>query len=455
MRRLAYELTRVLIPLAVLAAGAFGFAKYGQKPEVTTQIPEPVTPTVQTLKIGPSTGEFVIDVDGVSVPFRQVTLSAEIDGQIVFKAPEARAGSFVEAGTPLIEIDSTNYQLEVNRLAAMVAQADATLKSIDVQISNATTMAQLAYEDEKLQRKDLERTQSLAAGGAATDVSIDVSRGKELAARRSVQSLRNELALLAEQKKTQQVARQLSVAQMDRAIADLGRTKVSAPLTGTVVVDSVEQNDYVRKGDPLLRISDSTKIEVKTSLTVDELYWLWMNAGLLSPETTLSDQRRLEIPQTPVEVVFGFRGVDYVWKGEMSRYEGSGVDAQTRTVPCRVLVESPGDVEARSTTGGLAVNVPALYTGMFLEVRIPIRSPVPLVELPTAALRPGKEVWVVRDGRLTVTKVDVVRTEEGRVFVRADANTVSSGDEVVVSPLSNVQSGMAVHVMPASVGGGT
>ena len=52
-----------------------------------------------------------------------------------------------------------------------------------------------------------------------------------------------------------------------------------APVTGRIVDDIAEQGDYVRDGDDLVHISDSSQIEVKSNLQADDLVWILQKAS--------------------------------------------------------------------------------------------------------------------------------------------------------------------------------
>ena len=97
----------------------------------------------------------------------------------------------------------------------------------------------------------------------------------------------------------------------------------------------------------------------------------------------------------------------YQWRGHLSRYEGIGLDAQSRTVPVRVMVDNPRDVKrngqpiSEEGNGGL----PALVRGMFVDVKIQTQPKRALVLLPKLAVRPGGQVWAFEaDESLLSTK---------------------------------------------------
>ncbi len=447
------ETLRIFAPILIVAFGIGGFMVFGKRPDVKNEIPVAPIPPVQTVAAVKSPGELTIEVEGVAAPSRQIAISAEVEGRIVKKAPQSRAGKFVTKGDLLLQIDPVNYKLDVDRLAAQVAQSRAELAAIGVQIDNNEKLISLASEDHAMNRRELDRHAQLAKKGVSTESHLDTIRGAELASRRALQTLRNEAALLLERKNSQQAALTLTEAQLARAAEDLKRTEIKSPLDGMVITDGFELDNFVKRGDQLLKISDTKHLEITSSLTVDELFWVWMDSGLLTGSKDLSVQQRMELPQKEVEAVYDLHGTKYVWKGKLSRYEGSGLDAQTRTVPCRVLVEDPTDLRVippkdsldNQSAADSSVSLPSMYVGMYLTIRVPVHSPVTLIEIPAVALRPGNDVWIVRDNKLHVINSDVMRRESHKVYLRGTSDGIQPGDRVVTSPLSFAQDGLPVQ----------
>lgn len=455
MKNWLLEILRVLAPILIVSLGVGGFMILGKPPAVRNEIPDKALPAVETVAAVLSPGTLTIEVEGVAAPFRQVTISAEVEGRVVKKLPLSRAGSYVSAGDPLLQIDPVDYRLEVDRLTARVNQSRAELDAIEVQIGNNEKLVAIVTEEQELNRRELDRAQQLFQRRVIPDSQLDATLGTELASRRSLQTLQNEGAVLLERKRSQHASLTLAEAELARAAEDLKRTDIKSPLDGVIVTDNTELDNFVKRGDPLLKISDSRRLEIMTSLTVDELYWVWMNSGLLSESSKKTDKERMELPRTDVEAVFDLHGTKYKWQGQLSRYEGSGLDARTRTVPCRVLVENPTQVQVISNAGvrtqvsqstsAKTDSLPAMYVGMYLTIRIPVHSPIPLMEIPTESLRPGNEIWLVREGKLRIVKSDVMRREHRKIYVRLTAEGIQPGDHVITSPLSYVADGLSIR----------
>ena len=430
----------------ILGIGIGGLAKFGVKPEVPREDDGDSASgvLVQTVEVSEWDEPLVIDVDGEAFSWRVVTVGAEVAGQVVSKSEICRSGTAIDVGEELFRIDDVNFRLEVDRLKAEQAKAEEELKAVEIDIDNTLGLIQLANEDWALQKKHLARIQAAINRNATTPAELDAALKQELVARNSLKGLTNQQRKLAQQLKTQQAALKLISVQLERAETDLKRCRVTAPVKGTVVDDIIEQGAYIKIGEPLVHISDSNQIEIKCSLHSDELKWIWEQ---LNAEGTNADpDSRVQIPPVKCEVVFDFEGDDFIWDGVLSRFEGTGVDRDTRTLPCRVLVSEPRKSRLADSRGGRhIVRPPSLLSGMYVSVRIPVRSPGPLLKLPVEAVRPGGQVWVVRDGKLQIMTAVIARTQKAFALLRGSETGLMNGDRVVVSPLAAVHDGMAVR----------
>jgi hypothetical protein len=131
-----------------------------------------------------------------------------------------------------------------------------------------------------------------------------------------------------------------------------------------------------------------------------------------------------ELPPTPVVVSYRVAGREdtvYEWHGHLSRYEGIGLDAQSRTVPIRVMVDAPQEVWQNGikvdeeANGGL----PALVRGMFVDCSIRTIPSRPLVLIPKLALKPGNQLWQFEPN------ADLVAEESIGVNAQNDAASLS------------------------------
>lgn len=430
----------LLAPVAILAAGAGWLSLAAKVPE--RKIQDTVdTPLVDIATVAAHAGGLDIELDGVVAPAREIRMSAEVAGRITKKDDACRAGRFVARGATLLEIDPSDYQLEVRRTEQQVAQADANLTELDVELEANRAMLDLTREEHQIQQRELLRLQKLT--GAVSDSEVDRARRSEWLSRHSLQNLTNESKIKTARRESLQAARELALTQLARAKLDRERTLIVAPADGVVVRDLVEQDSFVAKGEPLLTFEDTSAVEVKCNLQIDELGWLWREAAARFGGA-------YQLPPVPVTVVHERPGqtARFGWAGVLSRYDGIGVDEKTRTVPCRVVVSDPRSGRDLAERGSETTAPPALLRGMFVRVIVHVAQVESLIAVPEPAVQPGGRVWCVRDGKLAVLGplrlVKLQRTSR-QWLIHPNGSGLTVGDHVVTSPLADAYTGLAVR----------
>lgn len=353
-----------------------------------------------------------VNVNGTVVPYRQVTLAAEVAARIKHKSEECQIGKYIHKGDVLFRLDATDFQLEVDRLAALRDSEYAQQKELDQELSNGQQSLLLADEDFALEERELSRLDSLPKG-IASETELDQARRLKLNSANQRLTIQNQLRLLESRRARIVLAEKLASAQLEQAKVNLERTEVKAPISGVIITESVQEDSYVKKGDSLCVIDDTQRVEVSCSLRSDQVL-LILDQMIASSGSAASSRvtksASYELPSTPVIVSYRVAGREetvYQWHGHLSRYEGIGLDAQSRTVPVRVMVDSPEEVWQNGTkvdedsNGGL----PALVRGMFVDCSIKTIPSRSLVLIPKLALKPGNQLWQF------VTNPDIVADE--------------------------------------------
>ena len=441
------ELARITAPFLILAAGILGYtalASQRQPPE--SREVEETLPLVETQPVKLHSEGLDLSVDGVVVPFREITLSAEVAGRITSKSPQCRAGKYVTAGTPLLEIDERSYQLAVKRLQDELSQAEHVLQELKVEVSNFDALIQLQQEDVALKQRDLKRVEQLFARNVINESEYDVARATELQSRNTLQSVQNQRrAALASQGRLED-ARELAKTRLAEAMLDLEKAKIVAPVDGMIVSETVEAGQFVSVGTTLLKIEDTSAAEVSTSLRMEEMNWIWQQGQSLGMTEERTADRDYQLPHVPATITYTLGGMSYQWTGMLWRYEGIGLNERTRTVPVRILVDQPRAVTA-TTSQTLGSSGPkALVRGMFVKVTLHTQPNTPFLEVPERAVQPGNVLWTVREGRLHQVRMQNFRYRNPSVLISAIGTDLTSDDVVVVSPLLSAEEGLAVEL---------
>lgn len=487
---------RVILPLLIVASGIGLF--YGSwllRPRPTKRVEAARPATVRVAAARDYHGGVRLVADGVVVPFRELVVAAEVAGRIVEKTAACRPGRVVHQGETLLRIDPTDFQLEIDQLKRQIEQALLEVAKVDVELKNGEAMINIARKDLELQSREVVRLRDLVAQKIVTDSDLDKSRSLELRAQNALQTVENSQRVWSAQRASLIAGIGLAEKRLEQAELNLRRTTITASLDGVVVEEMVEQDSYVQRGAPLLRLEDTSAVEVRCNLRQDQLYWLWQHQNpdpntqaevgadssgpspisvmpdlneqtdinMSVAEGDLPNQASLEasyeLPDVPATVTYTLAGRRFLWEGRLSRYDGLGLDRRTRTVPCRVFVPRPR--ETRSSPAATAEGEapaeqekpPVLVRGMFVEIALLTHPPAKLIAIPRAALRLGDVVWKCREGVLEQVPVRVIQMTDAEATLEASPG-LQNGDQVVVSPLVDPVDGERVMVEAEAAGEG-
>lgn len=386
---------------------------------------------------------FNIAIDGEVVPFRQVNLAAQVGGRIAKKNSQARAGNYVSKGDLLFEIDPRDYELDVQNLTENVNKAESSIKELEVERFSAMKMIELAEKSLKLQTAQVERLEGLKSKQATSSTQLDQARMTEIQSRNSLQTQTNQIDLIdARRNRLLQEIEQAKTG-LQQANLSLSRTKIESPIDGVVIQDFAEQDDFVQPGTRLVQLEDTSKVEVRFNLRLEQLQWLW-NAQPTSAETRKTAGRyQYQLPETPVVVGVDLNGNQFQWNATLSRYDGAGITSGTRTIPVIAVVNDPSQVSVVGPNTGAAP--PTLLRGSFVSVQLPVGSGMQLVAIPAEAYQPDRTVWIYDDGKLKVQPIDVAYSDESSVIAIA-SELLQPGARVVTTPLPVAEEGMELRL---------
>ncbi|MGB7328914.1 MAG: HlyD family efflux transporter periplasmic adaptor subunit [Rubripirellula sp.] len=440
-------------PIAVLLCGGWFVYAMGtrdkperKKPPVRKSVP------VEVVSARPHDGILNIIASGVVIPHREVELSARVGGEVVFKSDSLSPGRFVNKGESLLRIDDSDYQLEVARLEQEVARSEVELERLTIDIQNAERLVKISREVVDVRRREVARMEQLQRSNATSVAERDAVELALLTAMQQTTIQENQIRGFGTQAKTLKMSRQLASLQLQRAKLNLDRTEIVAPFSGVVIATRVEQNANLIPGAMVATIEDTSSVEVRCSLRSEDMPFL----QVADP----SHANAYELPPVPVTIEYRRGGRTFAWDGVLSRQDGLGLDQSTRTLPVRIHVANPtanqipesmADQLAAEYAGGGDSEPLALVRGMFVKVKLHCQPSRSLAVIPESVLRPGKQVWLIRDGKLAMETVRIARIEESQVYIDMTHSPLQIGDQIVSSPVPGARSGLPVSARERGV----
>ncbi len=202
--------------------------------------------------------------DDAFIDARTVTISAQVNAQVV-DVP-VTDNQVVKAGTVLVRLDPSDYQVQTDQGNAQVDQAQANIANLNAQI--AAQQARIEQADKQTvqaqaaltfaQQED-ERYERLVKTGAVTvetaqqyHSNLLQAQATSAAAEANAVATAKQLPVL--QSQTLQAKAQLEQqrAGLEQAKVNLGRTVITAPVDGYVTKLTAAKGDYAAAGQALM-----------------------------------------------------------------------------------------------------------------------------------------------------------------------------------------------------------
>jgi RND family efflux transporter MFP subunit len=360
------------------------FAPTPQQVPATVNIPQ-----VQIEPLRLRSASLQVTGHGFVVPVAEITVSAQVSGEVVAIHPEFKTGGRFDKGETLLQIDPRSYRAALDEALATLEAEQSNLQLLERQLQRSLALREGAYVDEN---------------------TVD-----DLRSRRD-----QSLASLKRQQANVQL-RQL----------DLERTAIVAPFDGYILSRNIDVGSIASPGMELARLHASDNVEVTVSLSVNDAAFL-------------PDLWNSEAKQRPASLVVEFGNRYFTWDAYIDRVE-AGLDRDTRTVNVVVRVDDarrPGRPVDHDDPA-VQISAPPLLVGMYARAEIQGMQLDGHFVLPVDAVHDGT-IWILEAGnRLRVVPVQVVR-QEAEQYVLLSPGLVD-GTPVITSNLALASDGMQVR----------
>lgn len=383
---------KYILPVVVLLAGVGSVAiMFATAPEIVEKRPEPVAPLVAVADVAVGRHQMIVRTQGAVSARTESDLVPQVSGKVVRVSPKFVSGGFFDEGEVLVEIETIDYEVALERARAALVRAESEY-----------TRA----------RKDLDRLRGLATKGIASASQLDDAERTEKV---TGAGLREAQAVL------------------EQAEHDLERTRLRAPFAGRVRRESVDVGQFVSRGVPVANLYATDRAEVRLPIADEELAFI---------ELPLMRRGGSDADAFPEVVLRAeFAGLRHHWRGRVVRTEGE-IDSRSRMVHVVAAVDDP---YGESASGG-----PPLAVGLFVEAEIFGRVVDGVVVAPRSAMRDREHILVVdAENRLRLRRADVIRRERHDIVLAA--SSFQPGDRIVTSAMETAIDGMQVR--PVASGG--
>lgn len=435
MRR-GLKLVLVTLPLALVGAGILAFIIVRSPPPERNALAERATAVrvivAQSQPVAP-----LLTGYGLVSPARTFEAIAEVGGTAEYVNPSLEKGAIMSADDVLLRLSPADFNLAIAQARANLRAAEARLAELAVSEENLKSALAIENDTLALKTTDLERAESLFAGGTSSQAARDAARATHLAQRQKTLAVESSLALLPTQRAAQVEQIALHQASLEAANLNLARTELVLPFAARVASVSVETGQFVRAGQTIAQFDGVEAAEVEARLSVADLLRLLQatqpEAAALATDPSamtavirglgLSANVQLRIGQDVLE-----------WPATVERISDT-IDQMSGTIGVIVRVET-------AYSGARPGSRPPLTKGMFVAVTLSA-PPVTAFLVPRSALWDGRLMVADADDRLQFVPVNP-RLFQGELAL-VDAG-LEQGARVVVSAPSPVMAGMLLDV---------
>lgn len=384
----------VWICLAIIGVGlvitALIFSTEPEAQQEGTSLETAMLVDVTTIKKG--TFEPIIVATGTVQPVEDVNLSPLVSGQVIRRDPAFTPGGFVQNNQILLQIDPADFRNTLELRKSELMQSQTTL---DTEMGRQ----QIAVQDLQLIADD-----SLFGSNPLSEEE-------------------RQLVLRKPQLNAVKATIGAAKAAVDQAQLNLERTTIRAPFDAHILSQNVTKGSLVAQGDILGRIVGIKEYWVVATVPVSKLQWLSF------PNDNLEKGASVRIENSSTWSDDAYR------EGYLDRQIGA-LDGQTRLA--RVLVKVTDPLATTTELEGK----PKLMIGTFVEVNIQADAIPNVVRLDRDYVRSNETVWVMKDGKLEIRKVEIVLTDDTHAYIRGG---LEDEEKVIISDLSTVSNGIGLR----------
>ena len=402
--------TKIIVMIGIIALLIAAFYGFKSKTIVKGQRAGEVKPAVDVLTMERKDMMRDIVLTGQTVPVFQVDIVAKYTGRIT--AVNVDLGQVVSQGQNLIVQDMGDVDISIAQNGASLRQANAD--AIESQ-ANFEANYQKSQADYERAMTSFERYKTLYDQGAVSKEVLDNTQQQVTAARASLETWSKQMAMgSAATVLSKQAARDKAQSAVEALEKQKNDLILRAPRDGVIGYRQVEVGAMAQAGVKLLSIVDNSHIFVDCSVSEQDIGQVVLGMSTLISVDSLGKS----------------------YQGKVT-YVSPAMDTKTQTFTIRVELDHPDE---------------KIKTGMFARTNITVLLRSNTLFVPKEAvlsMNGSTRIFVVdANGQIVerVVKLGLVNDTSVEIL-----SGIKEGEQVAVTNLARLKSGMAVTVNPISL----
>ena len=326
-----------------------------------------------------------INTQGVIRPHNEITLNAQVSGQITKISTSFEDGAFFTEGEVLVEIDPAVYTASLKGAQAQLLQAEASYAQEQARSKQAKmNWDDLGYDEEP-----------------------------------------NELILRLPQLREAKARVDSAKAQLERAQRDLTLTQIRAPFDGRVRIRNVGVSQTIGAGSPLGTIFAIDYAEVRLPIAARDM------AQLNLPEGPEDEPVEVELTDALTSEN------ETVWKARIIRTEGA-LDPNSLDLFAIARIDDPF---------GRSNDLPPLRIGQPVAGAIPGKALSKVYRIPRSAIRQLNKITLVNTESLTIRSRSLTPIWNAPDHIAIQDDTIQPEEALAMTPLSYAPEGAKVEII--------
>ena len=336
---------------------------------------------------------------------QRVSINAEVEGQV--KQVKVEEGDEVAAESLLAQIDSREYELEVEELEAELSAAKEEFKKAIEGLrpeEKEKLLARVRVNESAfdLAIKEQDRFQKLVKDGVTAQSILDEVNDRAQQAKEKLRESRAafEAAKQSRQEDIQQLRAEGEgiVKRLEMAQLNFSKTLIHAPFDGVIVHKKIEEGAFLKVGSPVFEMISSSRLKAV-----------------------------LEIPQSHRNKLKKLKGIDFSVKELGLKFKQSG---KLRVIP-------DADIYSGNIRAQMELHRPnrALFPGLTLVGMMNFGVRKNVMHVPSVALvisEKGTVVYVVKESKAHLVPVRAYKERNELIEIDDFTNQLSPDSELIL-----------------------
>lgn len=351
---------------------------------------------------------------------------SEVSGKILFLHPNLKSGETLQAGTVVIKIDASDYDITLKQSEADLSANRSALVQLEEEEKTTLRSRKLAKKNFEVAEGEYTRIKGLYAKQMVAKSTLDAEEQKVLSSRQQLEEVQGQINSFDSRKQSLSAQIIRAEREVENRQTILKRTEISLPFDARIGAVNVEKTEFVSVGTVLFEAVDLEGAEITAQIPMSSMRRLVsplkgaadVTGKVFRAGGQITDRLKLKASVSLVNELG-----DVAWDAKVLRISDS-IDATRQTLGIVVAVDKPYE---KAIPG----KRPPLIKGMYTRVNI-YGQPHDAFVIPRNAIHDGRVYVASADNKLVIQPVVVQQTQGELAVIEAG---LKDGDRVIVTDI--------------------